>query len=179
MKKLNAKGMKVLKVFHLLFVMIWLVGIISMWVLSLLTPASGGELSMQMASILWIDHTLTIPGAMLTVVTGVIYGLFTNWGFFKHGWLTCKWIVSVLVILVGTFFFHPSSLHAMDIIRQGSEAAMQDAEVIASMSLTRCSSFIQAGILVCLVVVSVFKPKKKRSAGRSPKDKAELVTGRV
>lgn len=39
MKKMNAKG---LKVFHLLFVMIWLVGIISMWVLSLLTPVSGG-----------------------------------------------------------------------------------------------------------------------------------------
>lgn len=29
MKKLGAKGMKTLKVFHLLFVMIWLVGVLS------------------------------------------------------------------------------------------------------------------------------------------------------
>lgn len=160
MRKLNAKGMKVLKCFHLLFVMIWLVGIVSMWALSLLVPASGDELSMLMTSILWIDHMLTIPGAMLTVLTGIVYGLFTNWGFFRHGWLIGKWIISIVVILVGTFYFHPTSLHAMDIIRQGSDAAMENPEVIAAMTQTQYSSFIQASVLVCLVVVSVFKPGK-------------------
>lgn len=36
-------------------------------------------------------------------MTGLIYGLFTNWFFFKHRWVTAKWILTILAIFSGTF----------------------------------------------------------------------------
>ncbi|MCC8173868.1 MAG: hypothetical protein LIO65_05680 [Odoribacter sp.] len=84
MKKLNAKGMKVLKICHLLFVMMWVVGVIAMGVVGLIRPESGDELYMTLFITRIIDDVLVIPGAMLTVVTAIIYGINTNWGFFKH-----------------------------------------------------------------------------------------------
>ena len=52
-----------------------------------------------------IDDIVVIPGAILTVVTGVIYGMFTNWGFFKHKWIIVKWILGITIIIVGIFVF--------------------------------------------------------------------------
>jgi len=32
-----------------------------------------------------------LPFALLTVLQGIIYGLFTNWGFVKYKWILSKW----------------------------------------------------------------------------------------
>ena len=161
MKKLGAKGMKTLKVFHLLFVMVWLVGVLSMWVLNLQTPENGSELKMLLGSILWIDHTMTIPGAMLTVLTGIIYGAFTNYGFFKLRWITVKWIVGVAVILSGTFIFHPDSLKLISIIESNADGVFRNPQMMASFYQGRITTLVQGLFLVFLVVISVFKPWRK------------------
>ena len=105
MKKLSAKVVKVVKTGHLLFVMMGVVGVMAMAVINVINPQSGEELYMSLYISRFIDDVLVIPGAMLTVVTAIIYGTSTNWGFFKHTWITVKWIISLLVILVGTFYF--------------------------------------------------------------------------
>lgn len=161
--KLKTREMKVLKILHLLFVMIWIVGILSMWVLSFLSPKSGDELYMLLASILWVDYTLTIPGAICTLLTGIIYGLFTNWGFFKYRWITVKWIVSILVVLVGTFCFHPSTLNALEIAERGRNAALGNIACISALTETKYLALIQAGVLIFLVAISVFKPFGKNN----------------
>ncbi len=152
-----------MKVFHLLFVMTWLVGVLAMGVLTFLWPVkSGDELLMLQKAILWIDHVLTIPGAMCTVATGIIYGFFTSWGFFKQPWITVKWIFSILVILFGTFYSHPISLHALELTQQGGDAAMTNPEVLRAMPTTLFSSALNAAVLIALVAISVFKPWKRK-----------------
>ncbi len=163
MKKLSPKGTRLLKVFHLLFAMTWLASVLAMGVLTLLKPVSSGDsLYILKTANLWIDPVLTIPGAMCTLVTGIIYGAFTPWGFFKQPWITVKWIFSVLVILFGTFYSHPLSLHALELTEQSREAALGNIEVIGAMRTTLFSSAINAVFLIALVVISVFKPWKRR-----------------
>lgn len=62
----------------------------------------------------------------------------TKWGFFTHGWLIAKWILTCVVII---------------------------ATAIVPVN-PFCLSGIVAGILV-LFVISVFKPRKKASTGIS------------
>jgi len=164
MKKLNAKGMKVLKTCHLLLVMIWVVGVIAMAILFLQRPKSGDELYMTLKIILFIDWVLVIPGALLTVVVGIIYGIFTNWGFFKHRWIIVKWIVSIVVILVGTFYYSPLLEQALEIADRTREVALHDPIVISNMTQTFICASIQGITILILVVVSVFKPWKKKKA---------------
>lgn len=162
MKKLNAKGMKVLKTCHLLVVMIWVVGVIGMAIINLITPQSGDELYMTLYISRLIDDVLVIPGAVLTVITAVVYGFFTNWGFFKHRWITVKWIVSILIILVGTFYFSPKLDKSLEIADLTRDAAFNNIELISNQQVSLVGAFVQASLLVILVVISVFKPWKKK-----------------
>jgi len=162
MKKIGAKGMKVLKTFHLVFVMMWVVGVMAMAVINLIKAQSGDELFMTFQISRIIDDVLVIPGAILTVITAIIYGTNTNWGFFKHTWITVKWIVSILVIIVGTFYFSPKLDRCLEIAGLTRDAAFDNPEVITNSQISLFGAFIQAGILVALVIISVFKPWKKK-----------------
>ena len=72
MKKLGAKGMKVLKTCHLVFVMMWVRGGVAMAVINLIEPQSGDELFMTFYISRFIDDLIVIPGAILTVITAII-----------------------------------------------------------------------------------------------------------
>jgi hypothetical protein len=168
MKKLDAKGMKVLKSCHLLLAMIWAVGVIAMAILFLLKPESGDELYMTLEIILFIDWALVVPGALLTVLVGIIYGVFTNWGFFKHRWITVKWIVSVVIILVGTFYFSPHLEHALEIADRTRNAALHNPVVASDMTKAFITATCEGIAIVILVVISVFKPwKNKKQTNKS------------
>lgn len=162
MKKLEPKGVKVLKICHLLFVMMWVVGVIAMAVINLITAQSGDELYMSLFISRLIDDVLVIPGAILTVVTAIIYGLSTNWGFFKHRWITVKWIISVLIILVGTFYFSPKLDKCLEIANLTRDAAFNNPEFISNQQVSLVGAFVQASLLVFLVAISVLKPWKNR-----------------
>ncbi|MBB4044296.1 hypothetical protein [Bacteroides reticulotermitis] len=162
MKKLNSKGIKVLKTIHLLLVMMWVTGVLAMATLYLLKPKSGDELYMVLNIILFIDWVFVIPGAILTVVVGVIYGFFTNWGFFKYRWITVKWIVAILIILAGTFYYSPLLEQSLEIADQTRDAALDNPVIATNTIQTLISSSIQGLALIILVVISVFKPWKKK-----------------
>lgn len=162
MKKLGSNGVKVLKTGHLLFVMMWVVGVMAMAAINLVTVQSGDELYMSLLISRFIDDVLVIPGAILTVITAIIYGISTNWGFFKHRWITVKWIVSVAVIVVGTFYFSPKLDRCLDIANGLRDGAFTNPVYQANSQISLYGAFIQAGILILLVVISVFKPWKKK-----------------
>lgn len=164
MKMLTPRGMKVLKTFHLLFIMMWTIGVLTMALLMLRPAVNGLEFLFTQTTALFIDYTLVIPGAILAVVTGIIYGVKTKWGFFKHRWLTVKWIVGVAVILIGTFGLHPL---ALEIIEQASltanEAVCFPSDYFGlKLPVVTYMAILQAAALIFLVVISVFKPWEKK-----------------
>lgn len=164
MKKLDSKGVKILKTCHLLFVMMWVVGVMAMAVTNMMDPQSGDELYMTLLINRAVDHALVIPGAMLTVITAIIYGTSTNWGFFKHRWIIVKWIASVFVIVVGTFYFNPKTNWCLEIADQMRDTALDNSELILNSQIGFYGTFFQVLILVFLVIISVFKPWKKKKS---------------
>ena len=161
-RTLNNRGVKILKSFHLLFVMMWVIGVFTMAALYLLKPQSGDELFMMLRIIHFIDYVFVVIGALFAVVTGIIYGIFTNWGFFKNNWITVKWIVAITVILVGSFHFFPHLEQALEIADKTRNAAFDNPQLATSMKLAMYSAFIQGGALAGLVVITVFKPWKNK-----------------
>ncbi|WP_165043219.1 hypothetical protein [Dysgonomonas sp. ZJ709] len=163
MKKLNPKGLKVLKTLHLIFAMIWTCGAIAMVLITFLTDAeSADELYMKNIILLAIDNWLIITGAMTSLAIGIIYGIFTNWGFFKHRWIIVKWIITVVEILFGTFAYHPWLTENLDIIGRLGEAAVWNEDYLFNLKMMEISGFFQAGLLLFLIVISVFKPWKSK-----------------
>lgn len=162
---LTPKGVKALKVVHLILIMMWTIGVATMCLLYWKPVLSGVEFLYNQRTAMFIDYALVIPGALLTVVTGIIYGVFTKWGFFKFKWLTVKWIVGILVILIGTFALHPL---AESIIEQASQVANESVcfpvdYFGVKLKVVEFTAVLQCLALIFLVILSVYKPWIKKN----------------
>ncbi len=167
MKKLSPQGVKILKMFHLFFAILWIGGGLALVILFFsVNPANGDELYMKSRIVQIIDDYLIIPGAMASLLIGIIYGIWTNWGFFKYKWIIVKWIMTVVQILFGTFVLGPWVNENVEIASTLRDAAMDDATLLHNVKMSQIWGTVQVAILVLtFIVVSVQKPWKPKKKG--------------
>ena len=163
---LSPQGMKLLKFFHLLFIMMWTIGVVMMSILNWKSEILLPKFIYNQEMSLFVDYVFVIPGAVCAVITGIIYGIKTNWGFFKYKWITVKWILGILVIIIGTFVLHPI---ALDILYNTESLSEENYKIFLNdwrldIVTLQIMATIQAVALLFLIVLSVFKPwmKKKK-----------------
>ena len=153
--------MKALKVIHLSFVGLWLGGNVSAVLLSLLaawTPADatvGIYLALE-----FIDHWAIVPGAIGCSLTGIAYGLWTNWGFFKFRWITIKWVVMIIQMILGAGFLGRAVASNVRLLTTLSVAAVNDVTFGSNQMLIQVLGLIQGILLLFLIGISVYKPFK-------------------
>ena len=167
MQRLKAKGLKWLKGFHLIAVSCWVGGAVALILLYFLKGGvtDGGVLYGINQSIHHVDMAvIVIPGAFGCLLTGLIYSLFSNWGFFKHPWLIFKWIVTILAILFGTFFLGPWESAMMEISGQIGISSLNDPTYLYNENMNLIFGAIQALVLMMTIFISIFKPWKSLKA---------------
>ena len=102
--KLSSKCQKALKIIHLVSVIAWVGSAIVMNCIRHLVSVNDGAGMYYMADFLEaVDMKILIPGAIVCLITGLLYSLLTPWGFFKYRWVAVKWILTILMIALGTF----------------------------------------------------------------------------
>ena len=163
MKKLSGNGIKILKILHLIFASMWLIGGVCMiLLLTTITPQESHEMYMLAVILKQIDDWIIVPGAMSCLVTGIVYGVWTNWGFFKHRWITVKWVMTVTMILMGTFLMGPwvnDNVYTVDDI---SNYTMDNSVFFSNNHKTVVLGSVQAVLLLVVVILSVLKPWKTK-----------------
>jgi hypothetical protein len=171
MPALKSKGLRWLKSFHLIAVSCWVGGGVSLILLYFVKSGvtDGGVLYGINQSIHHVDKVVVvIPGAFGCLVTGLIYSLFSNWGFFKHTWLIFKWIVTVSAILFGTFFLGPWETTMMEISGKLGMSSLSDQAYVYNERMNFIFGVIQVLILITTLFISVFKPwKPKKTKGNT------------
>ncbi|HOP30009.1 MAG TPA: hypothetical protein P5120_07280 [Spirochaetota bacterium] len=164
MKKLNSKQIRILKIIHIFFFVSWIgggIGLISLMFLA--QPLIPDDIYMKYRSMQVIDDFIIIPGALGSLFTGLIYSIWTNWGFFRQRWLTVKWILTVAQILFGTFALGPWLNGNVDIAMKLRGSALTDSAFINSSSNIKLWGTLQVLFLLFMVIVSVIRPWKKTS----------------
>jgi uncharacterized membrane protein len=167
MAKLSAKGLKWLKGFHLLTVCCWIGGALALILLYFLKRdlSDGGVLYGINQSIHHVDMAIiVIPGACGCLLTGLIYSIFSPWGFFKHNWLIFKWIITVGAILFGTFFLGPWESTMMTISGKLGLAALNDPAYRYNETMNILFGSLQCLLLIITLFISIFKPWKGRKS---------------
>lgn len=164
MKTLSSNNLKLLKVIHLLCAFMWIGGAFSMLLLlSGVHPAESHEMYMRSLSLKMIDDWLIIVGANGCIITGLIYGIWTKWGFFKHRWITVKWGLTLFMVLSGTFAMGPcvnGNVYSPDEIALYTS----DNEVFwNNISQTIVWGILQTVLLIATMVISVYKPWKGKT----------------
>lgn len=160
MKMLTPKVMKWLKFFHILFSIVWIGSAIGMNLLKYCCNPQGADQMYMLAYNIWtLDQLLIWVGVMGCLVTGIIYGVWTKWGFFKQRWLTLKWILVTIMVVLGTFVMGPAVNGNVNPIEWYTEnQAIYD----QNMVITSLWGGIQLVFLAILLYLSVFKPHKNK-----------------
>ncbi|NLI46770.1 MAG: hypothetical protein GX414_06650 [Acidobacteria bacterium] len=165
MVKLTATGLKWLKGFHLVAVCCWIGGAVALTLLYFLKDGitDGGVVYGINQSIHHVDMVvIVIPGAFGCLLTGLVYSLFSNWGVFKHTWLTVKWIVTVVAILFGTFFLGPWETAMMNISGEYGAESLVRPDYLFNQQMNFVFGLVQLAVLIVTLFISIFKPWKPR-----------------
>ena len=157
--QLGKNGIKTLKTFHHVAVACWLGGAIVMVLLLARNEVvvSDGMLLGINTAISMIDHWIVPWGAIGVLVTALIYALFTPWGFFKHRWLTCKWVLTLACIISAVF-----EQDLLSISQALGNAALTDSNYLAMRSKQLLLGYTQIFFLLFMVAISVFQPWRKK-----------------
>jgi uncharacterized membrane protein len=170
MKKMGKKGLRWLKGFHMITVSCWIGGAVALILLYLLKDnvSDGGVLYGINQSIHHVDMVVVvIPGAFGCLITGLIYSIFSNWGFFKHNWMIFKWVVTVTAILFGTFYLGPWETRMMEISGNLGMSALDAPSYLYNQKMNLIFGTLQCLILMITVFISIFKPWKKKKTLKS------------
>ena len=162
-KKLHPQAIKILKIFHILFGFSWTIGALALCLLLFITnPQSGDELYMRSRMLQIVDDYFIVCGATGALITGLMYSVWTNWGFFKHPYIVVKWILIVLQILTGMFVLATPLDDNILLADQLRDVALTDPIFLNNLQTTQIVGIIQTIFLLFVIVISVQKPWKKK-----------------
>jgi len=162
---LGKKGRKWLKSFHILFAGMWVTGALTAMLLIFFVDAgSGAELYGINKVIHFIDLVIIVIGNTGLIVTGIMYALFTRWGWFRYRWINVKWVITFVGMLVGILFLGPWVTAMLDIAKTEGLAALTNPEYLYATKMTMWIGTIQLVSAIFALFISTFKPwtaKKK------------------
>lgn len=163
MKKMSPKGQRWLKMFHVVFAGFWMSSGVSLLLLNLfVAPEQGAAIYGANLAMKFIDDFVIIPAANLCLLTGLIYGIWTRWGFFQHHWVTVKWVITVTGITVGTIWLGPWLNSMTALAGEAGAAALQDPGYQHARAMNLGVGAAVAGSLVFATAISVLKPWGRR-----------------
>jgi hypothetical protein len=173
MPKIGPKGQKWLKIAHVLFACMWVGGGLVLTLMIWWVSASNGmELYGKLTAMKLVDDAIIIPGANGMLLTGLLYSLFTRWGWFKHRWILVKWCINLYGVLFGTFFLGPWLNALPPIALEKGMGALLDPVYAHNHKMLLLWGSFQVSTLVFAVFVTVLKPWKKNAGAEREADGA-------
>lgn len=168
MYKLKNSGLKILKIIHLLGACCWIGGACGMLVLNInnIKATSDGMLyGLNMASHLLDMWIVVFFGVYLCILTGLIYGLMTPFGFIKFKWIIAKWIITIICFMSGWFLLGNYENEMLRISENIGISALENSGYLAIKSRQFILNCIQITLLVSIVAISVLRPWRRKSNG--------------
>jgi hypothetical protein len=146
-----------MRVIHVLASQIWFGAVVCILGYSVLcfNNRDAGEFLILVKLIPELYKTVVLPFAMLCVIQGILYGIFSKWGFFKFRWITLKWIMVILVIVCTGMGGIGQIFSIIAAVEQGGirELTFYDGRIFFAFSV------LQIFFLSSMTVLSVLKPR--------------------
>lgn len=159
MKKLGLTGQRWLKCFHVWFASIWVGCAITLAIKQFFVdPLQGHELYGIVATLDFIDLFILVPGAIGTLLTALIYSIWTKWGRFKHNWIIVKWIICLFGIIFGTFWLGPWLSRMAYIAKEIGMMALSEVEYLYNRQMSIIFGTFQALTIIFATFISILKP---------------------
>ena len=163
MKKISGSGLKWLKAFHIFFAGLWLGGAIALTLKQFfINPNDGIELYGIASTLKFVDDFIIIPGGVGSLLSGLIYSIWTNFGWFRHNWIIVKWCINLFGLIFGTFFLGPWLNSLPPIALNQGLSALSDPVFTQNSHMLMIFGPFQAATKVLAIFISAIKPWKRK-----------------
>ncbi len=165
MWKFGSLGLKILRMFHFLLIVLFLGGILSSFALILKLDLSNyTDVYMSYKIFDIISDNVVKIGAQGTILLGAIYGFFTRWGFIKHKWLALKWLLFIAQTFIGILIVDKLMTANLALLEIEKALALSNPVFIHNHYLRLYVVVAQIGLTLVALILSVFKPGRSRVA---------------
>ena len=152
----SLQSKRLLKMAHLFSAGLWIGGTAALTALiCLYHPQNPGQMHAQNSLLMLLDFYIIAPGALGCLLTGLLYGWKTKYGFFRFRWIVCKWLLNLAFITFGGLVVVPWLENAL-----AASSAMQTItpENTQIMLMHMLINVVQWSVIVFILYLSVFKP---------------------
>ncbi|MDR2199346.1 MAG: DUF2269 family protein [Deltaproteobacteria bacterium] len=172
MKIKGKTGRGILKITHIFFSSLWVGGAIAVYLMTLfLGPGVTGEEAYGYAlAAKFVDDLVIVPGALGSLVSGVLICSLTGWGFFKHPFVAVKLVLTVLLVLSGVFFLGPHLNAQPELIAGAGLPALEDDAYRTHRFSSILGGSLQILALLFTLSISTLKPWGKKGAKTEKKE---------
>lgn len=161
---LSLRVRKVLLGFHILLISIWIGTVFAIFLLMLSKHSNFSRLQIDVVdkSIFLLFDSIVMNVAIAVAISGLIFSIFTNWGFFTFDWITTKWVVLVILAIMIIFFVSPvlNGMAALSDVYKNQIVDHEDYQLFKWQTLLY--TILQLILLTFAVFISVLKPWRQR-----------------
>jgi hypothetical protein len=164
MPKLSIRQKNWLLSAHIGFAALWTGTVLSMFLLSLRnTKSTNAEVLYALNSAInLLDDYIVIPSAIGSVMTATFLCWMTNYGFTKFYWVITKWILTIGLVIFGTFWLFPWGNAAEKLAAQEGLQALDSPIYSLDAKGVLIGTVIQVLFLCIIIAISVLKPWGRR-----------------
>ena len=164
MPKLTIKQKNWLLAAHVAFAALWTGTVLTMFLLALQNQnsANADVLYALNSAINLLDDYVVIPSAIGSLLTGTFLCWLTIWGFFKHYWVIVKWVATVILIVLGTFWLFPWANAATAISEAQRLQALENPLYTFDAKGVLIGTVVQVVCLLVIIAISLLKPWGRR-----------------
>jgi len=176
---LGVRGRKILLAIHILLISTWLGSLISILILLGSKGSASGILQIDIAdkAVFLLSDSVIMNIAIAVGISGLLFSMFTTWGFLKFYWIMTKWTILVILAVVIIFFAGPSvngMAAVSDVFKVQARGMARYAEFERQALWSSCAQLI---LLTAVIFVSVLKPWGKRTIKKPFNRKFVVATG--
>lgn len=110
------------------------------------------------AAVRLLDLLLYIPLDIATLVTGLVFSIWTHWGFLKHGWVAVKYVINLTIFISAGVVNAPAMVTLDTLAREHGVAAWHLPEFQAARWTFLVTTAFYCVILAVAVVLPLVKP---------------------
>ncbi|MDJ0618193.1 MAG: hypothetical protein QNJ63_15855 [Calothrix sp. MO_192.B10] len=167
--KLSIKQKNWLLSVHIGFAALWTGTVLSMFLISLQNRSSTNPDVLYAFNTLinFLDDFVVIPAAIGSVITATLLCWQTNYGFTKFYWVITKWVLTMALIIFGTFWLYPWANVAADISNAEGLEAFQNVIYRFNTGGVLLGTLAQVLFLCIIIGISVLKPWGRRATKKS------------
>jgi uncharacterized protein with FMN-binding domain len=161
---LSLRARKALLGIHILLLSIWMGTLFAILFLLLSKHSRFAQLQIDVIdkSVFLLFDSIVMNVAIAVTISGLIFSMFTNWGFFKFDWIITKWIVLVILTILIIFFSSPvvNGMTALSDVYKSQVKDHNDYQFFERQVLLY--TIIQLFLLTFVVFISALKPWGQR-----------------